>query len=47
MSAMLLKVLEYFHGFKDVWFARLDDVVTWMVEQNMADLSYQKRFFAL
>jgi peptidoglycan/xylan/chitin deacetylase (PgdA/CDA1 family) len=46
MSAMLLKVLEYFHRFKDVWFVRHDDLIRWMVEQNIDELPYPKRFFA-
>ena len=44
MSAMLLKVLEYFHGFKDVWFVRHDDLVRWMVERKIEELPYRKRF---
>ena len=46
MSAMLLKVLEYFHEFKDVWFVRHDDLIRWMVERKIDQLPYRKRFFA-
>jgi peptidoglycan/xylan/chitin deacetylase (PgdA/CDA1 family) len=44
MSAMLLKVLEYLHGFKDVWFVRHDDLIRWMVEQKIDELPYRNRF---
>jgi hypothetical protein len=37
-------VLEYFHGFKDVWFVRHDDLIRWMVEQKIDGLPYPKRF---
>jgi peptidoglycan/xylan/chitin deacetylase (PgdA/CDA1 family) len=46
MSAMLLKVLEYLHGFRDVWFVRHDDLVRWMVQRKIDELPYRSRFFA-
>jgi len=45
MAAMLLKVLEYFAGFKEVWFAHHGDIVRWMVDRKIDDLSYAGRFF--
>ena len=46
MSAMLVKVLQYFAQYKDVWFVRHGELVDWLIEQKIDDLSYAQRFFA-
>jgi peptidoglycan/xylan/chitin deacetylase (PgdA/CDA1 family) len=46
MSAMLRKVLQYFAQFPDVWFVRHGELVSWLTEQKIDELSYAQRFFA-
>ena len=44
MSAVFHQVLRYFQGFPDVWFPRHRELVQWLVDQNVEDLPYAKRF---
>ena len=44
MAAMFRKILEYFRGHKDVWFAHHHEVAKWIVDQKIEDTSYATRF---
>lgn len=44
MAAMFRKVLEYFRGHKDVWFAQHHEVAKWLVDRQIEDTAYARRF---
>jgi peptidoglycan/xylan/chitin deacetylase (PgdA/CDA1 family) len=46
MSAVFRKTLEYLKGQKDIWFTRHHEVAQWLIDQNVGDMSYRRRFFA-
>jgi peptidoglycan/xylan/chitin deacetylase (PgdA/CDA1 family) len=45
MAAMFLKVLEYLKGFENVWFPRHRELIQWMSEQQVDEMTYAGRFF--
>jgi peptidoglycan/xylan/chitin deacetylase (PgdA/CDA1 family) len=44
MAAMFRQILEYFKSHKDVWFAQHHEIAKWMVEQQIEDTAYARRF---
>ena len=44
MAAMFRKILEYFRGHQDVWFAQHHEVAKWIVDEKIEDTSYSRRF---
>lgn len=44
MAAMFRKILEYFRGHKDVWFAQHHEIAKWIADQAIEDTSYRTRF---
>lgn len=45
MSAMFRQVLEYLRSKKGVWFAPHHDVAKWLLDNNIENASYARRFF--
>jgi peptidoglycan/xylan/chitin deacetylase (PgdA/CDA1 family) len=45
MTAMLRQVLGYCKGFPQVWFPLHREIAQWMIDENIEDPSYAKRFF--
>lgn len=46
MAAVIDKLLAYFSGFSDVWFARHGELARWALAQPGDEITYAERFFA-
>jgi peptidoglycan/xylan/chitin deacetylase (PgdA/CDA1 family) len=44
MAAMFRKILEHFRSHQDVWFVRHHELAKWMVDQQIEDTAYARRF---
>lgn len=45
MAAVIDKLLKYFSGFDDVWFARHGELARWALANDIDEVTYAQRFF--